>query len=102
MALRSSDTSLVSSMFLATCCVIVDAPTGRRAPRFVMFWKAARAMSGRLTPGCVKNVLSSAARNALTTRRGIASNGTKVRRSMANSARMRPSAACTRVVTDVW
>ncbi len=30
---RSTETSLVSSMFLATCWVIVEAPTGRRFAR---------------------------------------------------------------------
>ena len=33
MTLRSIEISLVSSMFLATCWVIVEAPTGRRLAR---------------------------------------------------------------------
>ena len=33
LTLRSTDSSFDSSMFFATCCVIVEAPTGRRLLR---------------------------------------------------------------------
>ena len=49
--LRRIDTSLLSSMFLATCWVIVEAPIGRRPePYCMMSNTAARAMAIGSTP----------------------------------------------------
>ena len=43
--LRSSETSLVSRKFFATCCVMVEAPSGRRlVPMRAMSVSAARSI----------------------------------------------------------
>ena len=72
-ALRDRLTSLPTSMFFATCWVIVDAPTGRRfAPIRVRSVNAARAIASGSTPRCDQKFWSSADRNACFTRSGIA------------------------------
>ena len=52
--LRESDIWLSSSMFLATCWVIVEAPIGRRpCPAWARSNTAARAIAIGSTPGWV-------------------------------------------------
>ena len=54
-ALRANDIWLVSSMFLATCWVIVDAPIGRfPCPAWAMSNTAARAIANGSMPRWVK------------------------------------------------
>ena len=93
-ALRVSDTWLSSSMFLATCWVMVEAPTGRRPwPICVRSNTAARAIASGSTPGWVQKFWSSAETKACFTMSGTAEYGTKMRRSAASSAISRASPA---------
>jgi hypothetical protein len=51
-ALRAIDTSLVKRKFFATCCVMVEAPTGRRSdPRWIRFVQIAWPRPTKSIPG---------------------------------------------------
>ena len=93
--LRSSVRSLVpSSMLRATCCVMVEAPIGRRLrPICIKSVNAARAIAPGSTPLWVQKFWSSAETKACLITSGIAVNGTKMRRSLASSAISRSSLA---------
>ena len=71
--LRDSDSWLSSSMFLATCWVIVEAPTGRRPwPICIRSVKPARAIAMGSTPRWLQKFWSSAETKACFTISGIA------------------------------
>ena len=77
LTLRATETSLLSSMFLATCCVMVLAPMGRRPwPRRATSYQAARSIATGSTPLCDQNFWSSADRKACLTMSGIELTGT--------------------------
>ena len=73
LTLRATETSLPSSMFFATCWVIVEAPIGRRP---WPYWRAsviaARSIATGSTPRWVKKFWSSAETKACFTISGIA------------------------------
>ena len=77
MTLRATETSLLSSMFLATCCVMVLAPMGRLpAVRSATSYQPARSIASGSTPLWLQNFWSSADRNACLTTSGMALIGT--------------------------
>ena len=94
LALRAMLSSLPSSMFLATCWVMVLAPIGRRPwPYCCTSNQAARAIASGSMPLWDQNFWSSADTKACFTSGGMAVNGTKMRRSVASSEIRRESPA---------
>ena len=66
------ETSFVNKKFLATCWVIVEAPSNLFSENiFFKFLIVALVMLFASTPGCEKKFLSSADKNELTTFFGI-------------------------------
>ena len=93
-SLRVMLRSAPTSMFFATCWVMVEAPAMRRPePYCSRLVTTARRMPTGSTPWCSQKRWSSAETKACCTRRGIASIGTKMRRSFASSAISRLSEA---------
>ena len=93
-ALRASVRSAPTSMFFATCWVMVEAPPMRRPePYCSRLVTTARMMPMGSTPRCSRKRWSSAETKACATRGGMASIGTNTRRSAASSAISRLSAA---------
>ena len=71
--LRSKLTSLLNRKFLATCCVIVEAPSSLFDEiRLNILLYTALKTPFASTPGCLKKFLSSADKKALMTSLGIA------------------------------
>ena len=98
-----SDTSFVKRKFLATCCVIVEAPSSLLSPKiFCILFKVALKIPLASTPGWLKKFLSSADRNELMTLFGIELNGTNNLFSNAYSAIRLPSFEYTLLEIGGW